>query len=106
MEEAVGFSVAKVEIINEYEELKDSTDDAFTKKYTYFVQNRCITSKNVRVSIQKDSDPVRKGVGPYALLCFFFYICMSAQEGFIFTAMKLCIHFRYLVCYMAPKSSI
>ena len=58
MDGTVEFSAAKIEILNDYEALTDSCEKPFTKECTYFVQNRCSTSKNVRVSIQKDSDPV------------------------------------------------
>lgn len=57
MEETVEFSASKITFVNDYEELKDTTE-AIRRKCTYFVQNKSSTSKNVRVSVHRDNDQV------------------------------------------------
>ena len=58
--EEVEFSVAKIELINYYD---DEAHDVhrpgkFQQKLTHYVQNRSNFSRKVRVSVTESSDPV------------------------------------------------
>lgn len=50
----VEFSVSKVDLVNLYGDEKTE----LKQKDTYFVQNRCSSSRKVRVALSKHSHPV------------------------------------------------
>ena len=51
---SVEFSVPKVDLVNLY----DDERTELKQKDTYYVQNRCSSSRKVRVALSKNSHPV------------------------------------------------
>ena len=51
---SVEFSVSRVDLVNLY----DDERAELKQKYTYYVQNRCSSSRKVRVALSKNSHPV------------------------------------------------